>query len=103
MLSSLGETAFQGDTERAVLNKVHNYSFSCIVFHMYKYNTCLNDTKIVEVNLFAFAYRLFHEDFSPIYGFKYILSVGSLLVMLSFVSDLVLCAKPSNKVTDISC
>ena len=25
-------------------------------------------TKILEVNLFAFAYRLFHEDFSPIYG-----------------------------------
>ena len=25
-------------------------------------------TKITEVNLFAFAYRLFHEDFSPIYG-----------------------------------
>ena len=25
-------------------------------------------TKILEVNLFAFAYRLFHEDFSPING-----------------------------------
>ena len=25
-------------------------------------------TKIVEVNLFAFAYRLFHRDFSPING-----------------------------------
>ena len=24
------------------------------------------DTKILEVNLFAFSYRLFHEDFSPI-------------------------------------
>ena len=24
--------------------------------------------KVLEVNLFAFAYRLFHEDFSPIYG-----------------------------------
>ena len=23
--------------------------------------------EILEVNLFAFAYRLFHEDFSPIY------------------------------------
>ena len=23
---------------------------------------------ILEVKLFAFAYRLFHEDFSPIYG-----------------------------------
>ena len=26
-------------------------------------------TKILEVNLFAFAYRLFHEDFSPINQF----------------------------------
>ena len=25
-------------------------------------------TKILEVNLFAFAYRLFHRDFSPING-----------------------------------
>ena len=25
-------------------------------------------TKILEVNLFAFAYRLFHKDFSPING-----------------------------------
>ena len=24
-------------------------------------------TKILEVNLFVFAYRLFHEDFFPIY------------------------------------
>ena len=27
-------------------------------------------TEILEVNLFAFAYRLFHEDFSPIYGLQ---------------------------------
>ena len=25
-------------------------------------------TKILDVNLFAFAYRLFHRDFSPIIG-----------------------------------
>ena len=25
-------------------------------------------TKILDVNLFAFAYRLFHRDFSPING-----------------------------------
>ena len=25
-------------------------------------------TKILKINLFAFAYRLFHGDFSPIYG-----------------------------------
>ena len=28
------------------------------------------NTKILEVNLFAFAYRLFHRDFSPINGIK---------------------------------
>ena len=28
----------------------------------------MQDTKILEVNLFAFAYRLFHRDFSPING-----------------------------------
>ena len=28
----------------------------------------LHYTKILEVNLFVFAYRLFHADFSPIYG-----------------------------------
>ena len=28
-------------------------------------------TKILKVNLFAFAYRLFHEDFSPIDGALY--------------------------------
>ena len=28
----------------------------------------LSYTKILEVNLFAFAYRLFHRDFSPING-----------------------------------
>ena len=28
----------------------------------------LLQTKILEVNLFAFAYRLFHRDFSPING-----------------------------------
>ena len=32
------------------------------MLHLYNY------TKILEVNLFAFAYRLFHEDFSPING-----------------------------------
>ena len=31
-------------------------------------NTNYYITKILEVNLFAFAYRLFHEDFSPING-----------------------------------
>ena len=31
--------------------------------------------KILEVNLFAFAYRLFHRDFSPIDGASYIASL----------------------------
>ena len=30
-------------------------------------------TKILEVNLFAFAYRLFHRDFSPLNGAFYFL------------------------------
>ena len=29
-------------------------------------------TKILEVNLFAFAYRLFHRDLSPLNGEKYV-------------------------------
>ena len=28
----------------------------------------VESTKMLEVNLFVFAYRLFHEDFSPIDG-----------------------------------
>ena len=32
-------------------------------------------TKILEVNLFAFAYRLFHEDFSPIDGALHVLPI----------------------------
>ena len=47
---------------------IHNYTI-----HMYSGITSgrvldgeLLHTKILEVNLFAFAYRLFHRDFSPI-------------------------------------
>ena len=32
-----------------------NQNFICHIYY----------TKILEVNLFAFAYRLFHDDFSP--------------------------------------
>ena len=46
-----------------------------IAIHMYSGITSgrvldgeLLHTKILEVNLFAFAYRLFHRDFSPING-----------------------------------
>ena len=31
-------------------------------------NTSVILTEILKVNLFAFAHRRFHEDFSPIYG-----------------------------------
>ena len=31
-------------------------------------NITIYHTEILEVNLFAFAYRLFHEDFSSNYG-----------------------------------
>ena len=36
--------------------------------HMLKhpFYICYKFTKILEVNLFAFAYRLFHRDFSPL-------------------------------------
>ena len=30
--------------------------------------TCNNHTEILEVDLFAFAYRLFHEEISPLEG-----------------------------------
>ena len=33
-------------------------------------------TKILEVNLFAFAYRLFRRDFSPLGGMQYVPSSG---------------------------
>ena len=49
--------------------------FVYITIHMYSgitsgrvLNGELLYTKILEVNLFAFAYRLFHEDFSSVIG-----------------------------------
>ena len=33
-----------------------------------RHSQIIGYTKILEVNLFAFAYRLFHRDFSPING-----------------------------------
>ena len=49
--------------------------YYCSTIHMYSGITSgrvldgeLLYTKILEVNLFAFAYRLFHRDFSPING-----------------------------------
>ena len=47
-------------------------------------------TKITEVNLFAFAYRLFHEDFSPILGaiILFLVLVRSILEQQIFVVKL---------------
>ena len=39
-------------------------------------------TKILEANSFAFAYRLFHEDLSPIYGAVYRCSPSSTLPLV---------------------
>ena len=46
-----------------------NATLSCLwlenaLIYIYK------DTEILQVNLFAFAYRLFHEDFSPIFDYE---------------------------------
>ena len=59
-----------------MLNQFDHPSVACVA--AYYYNTFLHGvlhkymtshyTKILEVNLFAFAYRLFHEDFSSIDG-----------------------------------
>ena len=51
-------------------------------------------TKILEVNLFAFAYRLFHRDFSPINGTYCMVKIQALsqwfcLVMLCLLLLLV--------------
>ena len=55
-------------------------------------------TEILEVNLFAVAYRLFHEDFSALNGelniiqpftsFIYINSVGVLIINLYVITSL---------------
>ena len=57
---------------------VHFLHSSKYTIHMYSgitsgrvLNGELLHTKILEVNLFAFAYRLFHRDFSPINGTYY--------------------------------
>ena len=47
--------------------KYTNLLYSTLLYSTLLYSTILY-TKILEVNLFAFAYRLFHEDFSPISG-----------------------------------
>ena len=47
---------------------------TCILKNLYYYLT-----EILEVDLFAFAYRLFHEDFSPIYRALSISNSGGLV------------------------
>ena len=54
---------------------LHCYMFIYYTIHMYSgitsgrvLNGELLNTKILEVNLFAFAYRLFRRDFSPLDG-----------------------------------
>ena len=55
--------------------KKYSYSFVFVLLYSCVHLTlcvCIHNivlyTKILEVNLFAFAYRLFHEDFSSIIG-----------------------------------
>ena len=47
-------------------------------------------TKILEVNLFAFAYRLFRRDFSPLNG-TYCMGTHSLLLFLVGMSTHAIC------------
>ena len=58
----------------AEINDIANSIVTLIIIQIYFGITSgrvldgeLLNTKILEVNLFAFAYRLFHEDFSSIY------------------------------------
>ena len=58
-----------------VLLPFHVYNYTHNTIHMYSGITSgrvldgeLLYTKILEVNLFAFAYRLFRRDFSPLNG-----------------------------------
>ena len=44
-----------------VFQRYYHHLYVCYIIMLYY-------TKILEVNLFAFAYRLFHEDFSSIDG-----------------------------------
>ena len=46
----------------AHLDVIYIYIYVCVCVYIYIY------TKILEVNLFAFAYRLFRRDFSPLDG-----------------------------------
>ena len=53
-----------GDTGQTV-----GFSFECVYIYIYIYthtHTHTHTQKILEVNLFAFAYRLFRRDFSPL-------------------------------------
>ena len=47
---------------------IYVYMYYIIYVYMYYIIYVLYYTKILEVNLFAFAYRLFRRDFSPLDG-----------------------------------
>ena len=51
------------------MNSTEKFSLDMYNFYWYFFNVYTQRyTEILEVNLFAFAYRLFHEDFSPVNG-----------------------------------
>ena len=81
--SSTQKTVCACNAERALLRFV--LSPILILFFRIKYvQTIMIEiffTKITEVNLFAFAYRLFHEDFSPIYGANILNFLSSLYTL----------------------
>ena len=73
------QTGKQTDTTENITSfakkvKTYNKLYKCYIY-----------TKILEVNLFAFAYRLFHEDFSSIDGtfFVYKSSPSSTLPLVT--------------------
>ena len=53
------------DVQDSKLLADKSFSFGLSVLYAFQY------TKITEVNLSVFVYRLFHEDFSPILGTNY--------------------------------
>ena len=82
--------------------KCRKVPWELIIFYKYRYQII----KIIEVNLSAFAYRLFYEDFSSVFGAKCCgISTISIFYMQQFgrdsmwvalvISYLILCIKLS--------
>ena len=60
-------------------------------------------TEILEVNLFAFAYRLFHEDLSPIYD-EHLIYIMCVRYVIHFTSDVCMTPVPvTQEVTVNAC